>query len=112
VQYQVYAPHPRLKPYNRSYFHIHVTDGEFLFPADGCPGLIINLKDPFFLGFDDGQVTAFSGCRLFGASTRRMLTRHQTGQTELLAVKLYPGQIPRFFGIPANELTNSKGDRQ
>lgn len=102
-----HAPDPRLAPYIRCYFHIRVANGGFDFPADGCPGLIINLKNPFRLGFYNKKAQPITGCRLFGASTRQMLTRHPTGPTELLAVKFYPGQIPRFFDLPAMALTDT-----
>ena len=107
--YEAYAPAPHLKPYIRCYFHIRVTGGGFDFPADGCPGLIINLKAPFLLGFHDSQARLFDGCRLFWCNQidRQMLTRHQTGPTELLAVKFYPGQLPRFFDVPAMALTDT-----
>jgi AraC-like DNA-binding protein len=105
--HEAYLPNPRLTPFIRCYFHIRVDSGEFHFPADGCPGLLINLKDPFLLGFHRARLDQFHGCRLFGSPTRNMLTRHVTGQTELLAVKFRPGQLPRFFDLPANELTDT-----
>lgn len=85
VHCNVYAPHPRLGPHIRCYFHIRVTGVGFHFPTDGCPGLIVNLKDPFLLGFHEKEARPFAECRLFGASTRQMHTHHQTGQTEPLA---------------------------
>ena len=78
----------------------------FNFPADGCPGLIINTGDPFLLGFKIGNLKVFSGCRLFGSFTRQLMTKH-TGQTGLVAVKFLPGQFTRFFKIPAIELTDT-----
>ncbi len=107
MTHEEFLPNTSLKPYIRSYFHISVTSGGFHFPADGCPGLIINLGDPFSLGFKQGNLAKFAGCRLFGSSTRNLLTKHQAGQTDLLAVKFHPGQLPRFFNLPAIELTDT-----
>lgn len=101
-----FLPNTSLKPYIRSYLFISVKSGKFHFPADGCPGLIINLGDPFLFGFEQGHLTKFTGCRLFGSSTRNLLTKHMMGQTNLLAVKFNPGQLPRFFNVPAIELTD------
>ena len=107
MYHEEYSPNARLKPFIRSYFFISVTFGNFHFPADGCPGLIINLGEPFLLGFDHDHLTKFIGCRLFGSSTRNLLTKHMTGQTDLLAVKFNPGQFTRFFNVPAIELTDT-----
>lgn len=104
---EAFSPHPLLRPYISSYFYIRVASGRFHFPADGCPGFIINLSDPFLLGFKENQLDLFTGCRLFGSSTRFMTTKHFKGQTELLAVKYRPGQLPRFFNIPASEMTDT-----
>lgn len=102
-----YLPHPVLRPYIRCYFYISVASTRFRFPADGCPGFIVNLGDPFLLGFGDGRFEPLSGVRVFGASTRHLVTQHLIGQTKLLAVKFHPGQLPRFFGFPAVELTDT-----
>jgi hypothetical protein len=37
-----FRPHASLKRYIRSYIFISFTFGDFHFPADGCPGLVIN----------------------------------------------------------------------
>lgn len=107
MYYEAFSPSPVLKPYISSYFYIRVASGRFHFPADGCPGFIINLGDPFLLGFEENQLEIFTGCRLFGSSTRYLMTEHITGRTELLAVKYRPGQLPRFFKLPAMELTDA-----
>jgi hypothetical protein len=107
MYHEDFLPSTSLKTYIRNYFFISVKYGKFHFPADGCPGLIINLGDPFLLGFEQGHLTKFAGCRLFGSSTRNLLTKHMMGQTDLLAVKFNPGQLPRFFNVPAIELTDT-----
>jgi AraC-like DNA-binding protein len=107
VNYKEFSPDVRLTPYIRSYFYISVNFGKFHFPADGCPGLIFNLGDPFLLGFEQDRLNKFTGCRLFGAQTRNLLTKHVKGQTDMLAVKFNPGQWTRFFNLPAIELTDT-----
>jgi AraC-like DNA-binding protein len=107
MYHKEFSPNARLKPFIRSYFFISVKLGNFHFPADGCPGLIINFGEPLLLGFEHEHLTKFSGCRLFGSQTRNLLTKYTTGQTDLLAVKFNPGQITRFLNIPAIELTDT-----
>lgn len=107
MYYEEFLPDTRLKTYIRSYFFIRIKSGKFHFPADGCPGLIINLGDPFLLGFEQGHLAKFTGCRLFGSTTRYLLAMHIIGRTVLLAVKFNPGQLTRFFKIPAIELTDT-----
>jgi AraC-like DNA-binding protein len=106
MYHQEFPPHENLKPYIRCYILISLNSGDFLFPADGCPGLIVNLGDPFLLGFEKGRLTQFVGCRLFGSSKRHLISKHINGQTYLVAVKFHPGQLPRFFNVPASELTD------
>lgn len=107
MYYKEFSPDACLTPYIRCYFFISVNFGEFLFPADGCPGLIFNLGDPFLLGFGQGRLNRFVDCRLFGSQTRNLLTKYVEGQTDLLAVKFKPGQWTHFFNVPAIELTDT-----
>ena len=107
-----FSPDASLTPFIRSYFFISVKLATFHFPADGCPGLIINLGEPFLLGFEQGHLTEIVGCRLFGSQTRNLLTKHVAKQTTLLAVKFNPGQLTRFFNIPAIELTDTSASLQ
>ncbi len=106
MYHKEFSPNAALRPYIRNYFYIRVRSGMFHFPADGCPGLIINIGEPFLLGFKNGNLKVFSGCRLFGSFTRQLLTEHM-GQTDLVAVKFMPGQFTRFFKVPAIELTDT-----
>lgn len=112
MYYEDFSPHASLTPFIRRYFYISVKHGTFHFPADGCPGLIINLGEPFLLGFEQGHLTKIVGCRLFGSQTRNLLTKHMAKQTRLLAVKFNPGQLTRFFNIPAIELTDTSASLQ
>lgn len=107
VYYHQFSPNAVLKPYIRSYFFINSQSAVSHLPADGCPGLIINLKDPFLLGFKQNQLAPFHGIRLFGAQTRCLMTEPMTGQTVLMAVKFNPGQLPVFFKLAASELTDT-----
>jgi AraC-like DNA-binding protein len=107
MYHKEFSPDMRLAAYIRSYFFISVNFGKFHFPADGCPGLIVNLGNPFLLGFEQGRLSEFVGCRFFGSQTRNLLVTHVKGQTELLAVKFKPGQWTRFFNVPAIELTDT-----
>jgi AraC-like DNA-binding protein len=102
-----FRPHASLKRYIRSYIFISFTFGDFHFPADGCPGLVINLGEPFFLGFGQNHMAKFVDCRLFGSQTRNLLAKHVRGKTDILAVKFNPGQLTRFFDVPAIELTDT-----
>lgn len=106
MYHKEFSPNAALKPYIRCYFYIKAKSRMINFPADGCPGLIINTGDPFLLGFKNSNLKVFSGCRLFGSFTRQLLTKH-TGQTDLVAGKFLPGQVTRFFKIPAIELTDT-----
>lgn len=106
MYHKEFAPNVALRPFIRSYFYIRAKSRMFHIPADGCPGLIINIGAPFLLGFKSGNLDEISGCRIFGSFTRQLLTEF-TGQTELVAVKFLPGQFTRFFKIPANELTDT-----
>ena len=107
MYYEEFPPHASLKHYIRSYFFISFTFGDFHFPADGCPGLIINLGEPFSLGFERDHLAKFVDCRFFGSQTRNLLAKHVRGKTDLLAVKFNPGQLTRFFDVPAIELTDT-----
>jgi hypothetical protein len=60
MYHQKFPPDASLKPYIRSYHLIGLDSGDFLFPADGCPGLIVNLGDPFLLGFEEGRSPEFT----------------------------------------------------
>lgn len=106
MYHKEFSPNSILSPFIRSYFYIRAQSGRFHFPADGCPGLIINIGEPFLLGAKNDDLKVFSGCRLFGAFTRNLLTNH-TDQTDLVAVKFMPGQFTRFFEVPVNELTDT-----
>jgi len=66
MYHKEFSPIAALTPYIRSYFYIRAKSRMFNFPADGCPGLIINTGDPFLLGFKNSKLKVFSGCRLFG----------------------------------------------
>lgn len=105
MYYEQLAPHAALRPHIRSYFHIRLEGRTVHLPADGCPGLVVSLGNPFLLGAGDGSLETFSECRLFGAFTRQMLSRH-AGRTEILAVKFFPGQFARFSGVPGIELSD------
>jgi AraC-like DNA-binding protein len=109
MQYREFTPHAALRPYIRSYFHLRATGKRFQQPADGCPSLMISMGDPFALGFEDGKLEAVSGCRVLGPSSRRLFTIH-AGCTNLVTVKFVPGQLSRFFQVPAFELTDTSTD--
>ena len=104
--YEELTPCAALKPYIIKYFYIRTNSNTLHIPADGCPGLILSIGDPFSLGFESDNLQVFSGCHLFGSFTRQLLTKN-TGQTELIAVKFLPGQLTRFFRIRALELTDT-----
>ncbi len=106
MYYEEFSPHAALRAYIRCYFYIRVNSRSLHLPADGCPGLVISLGDPFLLGAEDSVLEPFTECRVFGSFARQMLTRHPW-QTELVAVKFLPGQIARFFDVPGIELTDT-----
>lgn len=103
-----FSPIAMLKPYIRSYFFMRINNfGRFHFPADGCPGLIMNLGEPFLLGFKPNRLKTIVGCQFFGSQTRNLLTHQNTRHTELIAVKFNPGLWTRFFNVRALELTDN-----
>lgn len=106
MHYKEFTPNVALRPYIRSYFHLRVARKTFQLPADGCPCLMISVGDPFVLGFDNGNLESVMGCRVVGASTRWSSTTH-VGQTNLVIVRFAPGQISRFFRVPALDLTDT-----
>lgn len=107
MYYKEYIPRKELKPFIRSYFHVRLEpDNEIRFPSDGCPGLIVNLGDLFLLGTNENDLMVFSGCRLFGYLTRRLMIKSLSGG-EALAVKFMPGQLAPFSKVPGIDLTDT-----
>ncbi len=107
MYFKEYFPDKKLWPFIRSYFHIQVKPGtEFSFPSDGCPGLIVNLGEPFLLGSDKNDLVFFSGCRIFGYLSRRLIIKALNG-ADALAVKFRPGQLTPFIRLPGIELTDT-----
>lgn len=107
MYFKEYFPDRKLWPFIRSYFHIRVEPGaEFCFPSDGCPGLIVSLEEPFLLGSGENKLQYFSGCRLFGYLTRRLVVKSLNG-ADVLAVKFRPGQLDPFTRLPGIELADT-----
>ncbi len=105
MYYKEFSPIAALRPYVRPYLHVWVSRKRFQAPADGCASMMISTGDPFVLGFENGRSETVSGCRILGPSTRWSFTWH-AGETNLIIVKFMPGQLSRFFPVPATELTN------
>ncbi len=107
MYYKEYIPSMKLRPFIRSYFHVLFDpDKEIHFPSDGCPGIIVNLGDPFLLGTTNNDLMIFSGCRLFGYLTRQLKIKSLSG-AEALAVKFKPGQLGSFSKMPGIYLTDT-----
>lgn len=67
---------------------------------------MINLGDAFLAGDDKDNLKSFSGCRVLGSLTRRMVSK-TVGRTAFIAIRFMPGKIASFFRIKGIELTNT-----
>lgn len=83
-----------------------LIQGPIHLPSDGCPGLLINLGDPFLLSNGNTNLQKISGCWIVGASTR-YIAGNADGNKSCFIVKFLPGQLSRFFQIPGIELTDT-----
>lgn len=107
MYYKEYLPNVKLRPFIRSYFHVRLdSDTTFRFPSDGCPGLIVNLGEPFLFGTDKNDLKVFTGSGLFGYLTRQLLVCSLYG-AEALAVKFRMGRLTAFSKAPGIELTDT-----
>lgn len=107
MYYKEYPPSRELRAFIRCYFHVLTDpDTEFRFPSDGCPGLIINLGEPFLFGTGEKDFMVFTGCRLFGYLARQ-LTVKSLRATEVLAMKIKTGRLAAFSPVPGIELADT-----
>ncbi len=112
MYFKAFRPSPALSAYIRSYYYL-CTDGEsggnkklMHYPTDGSPKLVINLGDTFLAGDNKNNLKSFSGCRVLGSLTRKMVSK-TGGRTAFIAIRFMPGKFASFFSIKGIELTNT-----
>jgi AraC-like DNA-binding protein len=112
--YKTFDPTPRLAPYVLNFW---AYGGEaspekpYIYRgyADGCTELIFHIKSPFDLVKADNTVEASIATGIH-AQTRRVSRWIVKRDWAIFGCYLYPYAIPRLFGFPASDLTDSMID--
>lgn len=114
MNYRTIPPPPRLAPYVRT-FWVYEGDASADEPyiyrgfASGCTELVFHYRSPFDLVRPD-EAHESSIAAGIHAQSRKFSRWIVTRDWSIFGCYLYPYAIPRFFGFPANDLSDQLTD--
>jgi AraC-like DNA-binding protein len=112
--YQTFDPPPRLAPYVRNFWvygGCASPESPYIYRgyADACTELIFHVRSPFDLVKTDGTYEKSIATGIH-AQTRNVSRWIVTRDWSIFGCYVYPYAIPRLFGFPASDLTDSLVD--
>jgi len=118
MRYYTLQPSEQLKPYVRCFWvfehDLGVGEPDYIYRsvADGCAEIVFHYKGVFedISENNNGNASDYrSGLHSQTSQYSRFITKEDFG---IFGAYLYPYAIPRLFGLPADETTNTQIDLQ